>query len=179
MLDEQLIEEYKLTHNPEVISILFKKYQHLVLGVCLKYLKNSNDAADACMEIFEKMHLDLTKHQINFFKAWLHKVACNYCLMKLRKVNINIEYKENVEQEFDNDYQYATLQTMENKEADYLKLEWCIEKLKENQKRCIYLFYTMELSYKEIVLDTGWTFNEVKTHVQNGKLNLKKCVQTR
>jgi RNA polymerase sigma-70 factor (ECF subfamily) len=178
MQDDELILRFKSTQNMELIGVLYKKYQALVLGVCLKYLKNIEDANDASMEIFEKLHLDIVKHEITYFKSWLHKVACNHCLMKLRKKNINIEYKEEIELEYSNDDRFAVLQNPVNyNENELLKLDICIEKLKEKQKKTIQMFYVNEQSYKEIQTETGWTFNDVKSLIQNGKLNLKKCIE--
>lgn len=62
---------------------------------------------------------------------------------------------------------------LKNKEEQILKLESAILLLGEEQRRCIELFYLKELSYREIVETTGLTLNEVKSHLQNGKRNLK------
>ena len=59
------------------------------------------------------------------------------------------------------------------KEIQYTQLEKAIEELNEDQKKCIELFYLKEKSYNEIVEITGYTMNEVKSFIQNGKRNLK------
>ena len=61
----------------------------------------------------------------------------------------------------------------EEKEAQYTSLETAIEELYEDQRKCIELFYLKEKSYNDIVDITGYTMNEVKSFIQNGKRNLK------
>ena len=57
--DEELIELFKIEPSSIVIGILYERYAHLVMGVCLKYLKNKEEAQDVTMEIFEKLHFKL------------------------------------------------------------------------------------------------------------------------
>ena len=59
------------------------------------------------------------------------------------------------------------------KEEQYTQLEKAIEELNEDQRKCIELFYLKEKSYNEIIEITGYTMNEVKSFIQNGKRNLK------
>ena len=61
----------------------------------------------------------------------------------------------------------------EEKEVQYTQLEKAIEELNEDQRKCIELFYLKEKSYNDIVDLTGYTMNEVKSFIQNGKRNLK------
>ena len=135
----------------------------------MKYLKNQAEAEDAVMEIFEKLHLDLKKGEIGYFKAWLYAVARNHCLMKLRKAGLIVEFPEDLppiaaeESDFDPE-----------KEASLQQLEQALPLLKAEQRTCIDLFYLQEQSYKQVAAETGFTLNEVKTHIQNGKANLKK-----
>src|SRR3954471_23490394 len=82
--DLQLVAQYKQTDDNTFVGALFQRYTHLIFGVCMKYLKNEDEAQDASMQIFEKLLKDLMKHEIQQFKAWLHMVCKNYCLMQLR-----------------------------------------------------------------------------------------------
>ena len=86
--DAALLNRYRSTKEVACIGELFRRYKHLILGVCLKYLKNAHDAEDAVMEIFEKLHLDLQKGDVTYFKSWLYTVARNHCLMRLRKAGL-------------------------------------------------------------------------------------------
>ncbi len=176
--DQELLLLIQSKGETQWLGILFTRYHHLVYGVCNKYLQNSEESRDAVMEIFEKLHLDITKHEIQHFKSWLYRVAQNHCLMKLRKAQIKYEYKEISGNEFAEEVSWGELNEQKEKEEKTLGgLEKCIEQLKMEQKSCIDLFYLKEKSYKDIESETGLSFKEVKTHIQNGKLNLKKCLQ--
>ncbi len=174
--DNELIIQYCKLDDSVFLGILFKRYSHLVLGLCIKYLKNEDDAQDVVMQIFEKLSTDLKKHKIEFFKSWLYTYSKNMCLMELRKkqskLKKEIELKENniLFMDYGDEIHH-------NKEAEketaILKLELALKTLNKEQKKCIELFYYHNKSYVEIVEITGYSSNEVKSYIQNGKRNLK------
>ncbi|HSZ26267.1 MAG TPA: sigma-70 family RNA polymerase sigma factor [Cytophagaceae bacterium] len=174
--DEELIDRYKNSGDTYYAGELFQRYSHLVLGVCMKYLKNEEESRDAVMNIFEKLLSDLKKHKISNFKSWLHTVSRNHCLMYLRankKMDILFQETETEFMEMND-----TLHLTEEKVSEEAlgKLEGCIEKLVEEQKRCVHLFYIEEKCYKEVSEQTGYDMNKVKSYIQNGKRNLKLCM---
>jgi RNA polymerase sigma factor (sigma-70 family) len=170
--DADLVQLYRKSGDVQHLGTLFKRYSGLILGVCMKYLKNHAESEDAVMEIFEKLHLDLKRVEVDYFRGWLHTVARNHCLMKLRKAGLDIEFPEDlppIAASEDDDFDVE-------KEASLQQLEQALPHLKAEQKWCIELFYLQEKSYKQVAVETGFTLNEVKTHIQNGKLNLKKLM---
>jgi len=174
--DLELIAEYKTTENKLFIGILYKRYSHLVLGLSLKYLKNEDDAKDAVMQIFEKLFTDLLKHQVEFFKSWLYSYSKNYCLMMIR--NRQSKLKKDIELEMNVDLFMETRNEfhpnkVDEKENQYVLLEKAIDELAIEQKKCVDLFYLKQKSYAEITQLTGFTLNEVKSYIQNGKRNIK------
>ncbi len=174
--DLELIAEYKNTENKLFIGILYKRYSHLVLGLSLKYLKNEDEAKDAVMQIFEKLFKDLLKHQVEFFKSWLYTYSKNFCLMIIRtrqsKLKKEIELENNADLFMETE-SGLHLNKADEKEKQFEALENAINELKDEQKKCIDLFYLKEKSYVEIAEITGFTINEVKSYIQNGKRNLK------
>ena len=172
--DAALLNRYRSTKEMSCLGELFRRYKHLALGVCLKYLKNAHDAEDAVMEIFEKLHLDLKKADVGHFKSWLYTVARNHCLMKLRKAGLPVTFSE-VLPENGEDTE-GGIDDAKVKEVLYQKLEMSLDMLKSEQRLCLDLFFLKDKSYKEIMRETGLSLNEVKTHIQNGKLNLKKML---
>ena len=171
--DIVLIRLYRSSSDVRYIGELYRRYAHLILGVCMKYLKNLADSEDAVMEIFEKLHLDLKKNEVEHPKSWLYMVAKNHCLMKLRKAGLSVEFPEVMPHtpQYDDDFE-----DFENKEKLIQLLENNMNHLKNEQRLCVELFYLKEKSYKEIVMSTGFSLNEIKSHIQNGKLNLKKMM---
>ena len=166
--DEELVDLFKNDRSSLCIAILYERYSHLVMGTCLKYLKNEVESQDITMQIFEDLHSKILKHNIQFFKSWLYMVTKNDCFMFLRKKGImsSTDTLEKYEQE-DN---YSEL---ESKEIHLQLLEKAIEKLKPEQKQCVTLFYLEEKSYQEISLELNIPLLKVKSSIQNGKRNIK------
>ncbi len=136
----------------------------------MKYLKDEDDSKDAVMQIVEKLLLDLKKHEVQNFKGWLHSVAKNFCLMQLRKKNPETPLTENLVVE---NQHFAHREETEQLEERLTLMEEGINQLNEQQKTCVELFYLKEKCYQEISEQTGFTMNEVKSFIQNGKRNLK------
>ena len=171
--DNELINKIKKKGDNNFIGILYQRYGHLVLGLCIKYLKNKDEAEDATVQIFSNLIQDLTKYKIEFFKSWLYVYSKNFCLMELRKrqsaLKKELELKENVHLIMD----FSNQEHLKERENQIVMMEKAVETLNEEQKKCINLFYLKNKSYQEIVEMTGYTANEVKTYIQNGKRNLK------
>ena len=66
--DETLLSKYKEGKNTKYIGELYQRYTHLTFAVCMKYLKNEDDAKDAVMQLFERLMDDALKYDIDFFK---------------------------------------------------------------------------------------------------------------
>lgn len=177
--DNELIRRYCEEGNPNYLGILFKRYSHLVLGLCIKYLKNEDEAQDLVMNIFEKLTADLKKHKIEFFKSWLYSYSKNMCLMELRKkqsqLKKDIELQDNKVLFMDSGSDLH-LNSNDEKENTISQLETALSTLSKEQKQCIILFYYKNKSYNEIVDITGFNANEVKSYIQNGKRNLKNKI---
>ena len=169
--DADLVQLYRKSGDAGHLGTLFKRYSGAILGVCRGYLKNQAESEDAVMEIFEKLHLDLKRAEIDYFRGWLYTVARNHCLMKLRKAGLDVEFPEDLPPVAADDEEFDL-----EKEEALQHLERALPHLKEEQRQCIDLFYLQEKSYKQVAIETGFTLNEVKTHIQNGKLNLKKII---
>jgi RNA polymerase sigma-70 factor (ECF subfamily) len=170
--DEQLIGVYREKQWSACIDELYSRYGHLVYGVQLKYTKQTMDAEDLTMECFAKLPTLILKHDIAFFKGWLYTVARNLALAFLRKNKTN--------QTTQLDEQLTSLPDEEpaiDIEGQLNLLEWAIPQLKPHQKTCIVLFYKEQLSYEQIMTQTGYSFNEVKSYVQNGKRKLKLLME--
>ncbi len=177
--DDELINEFNSSGDLELLGELYSRYMHLVYGVCLKYLKDREESMDAVMQIFEKLIDDLPKQQILNFSGWLHVVTKNYCLMQIRSKKsqdeklreLIIDGGSFMENSFD-------LHPLDKEEINMDEaLEKCIEKLKEEQKECIHRFYFDNKCYSDIAKDMGIDEKKVKSHLQNGKRNLKLCLE--
>ncbi|MGI8893591.1 MAG: RNA polymerase sigma factor [Bacteroidia bacterium] len=172
--DAELIASYKKTGDRQVIEILFERYTHLVFGVCMKYLKDEEESRDAVLVIFENLLEDLRKFEIKSFSSWIHAVARNYCLMHLRKQK-SLFRQHN---EYELDVTSANVYSQDNTEEEQLEnmlnhLRTAIQELSEEQRACVELFYLHGKCYNDVADLTGFTLNQVKSFIQNGKRNLK------
>ena len=171
--DNELINIFSETGDNRFVGILYQRYGHLVLGLSIKYLKNKDEAQDAVIQIFANLINDLKKHKIEYFKSWLYVYSKNFCLLELRKrqstLKKELELKENVVLFMD----MSDPEHLKEKEKQITLMEKAIELLNVDQKRCINLFYLKNKSYVEIMEMTGYSNNDVKSYIQNGKRNLK------
>ena len=171
--DKELINIFSETGDNRFVGILYQRYGHLVLGLSIKYLKNKDEAQDAVIQIFTNLLKDLKRHKIEYFKSWLYVYSKNYCLMELRKrqslLKKELELKENAHFFMD----MPDIDHLKEKEKQITMMEVAIELLNKEQKLCIELFYLKNKSYIEISELTGYSNNDVKSYIQNGKRNLK------
>ncbi len=173
--DETLIQHFRKTGELHIVGELYTRYTSLIYGVCLKYLKERDEAKDAVMQLFEKLPGMLKAHEVSHFRSWLYVSARNHCLMQIRskKGKFTEELTDRVVES-----EYILHPDGEPElENDLTRLEKCIEELSEEQKQCVKLFFLDEHCYKEIVEKTGFDMNKVKSYIQNGKRNLKICME--
>jgi RNA polymerase sigma factor, sigma-70 family len=174
--DQQLLENFYKDHNNEWLGVLLQRYTLLLLGVCMKYLKNEEEAKDCVQQLFLKAITELHKYKVDYFKSWIYMVAKNHCLMKLRnrQGRTATEITENLlatpAEEPD---QWDRMQ----KEITYEMLEAALKELSSEQQQCLTLFYLQKKSYSEICELSGFNMLQVKSYIQNGKRNLKNSME--
>jgi RNA polymerase sigma-70 factor (ECF subfamily) len=175
LTDTELVSLYKKTSDLKVLGQVYQRYMDLVYGVCLKYLKESERAKDAVMHIFEELIVKLKKHEVENFKSWLYQVAKNHCLMQLRTPrNLKtIELPGSLMQSDENVHLDGVLE----KEENFQRLEYCLTTLPEDQRKAVQLFYMEGKCYNEIVELMGQEWNQVRSYIQNGRRNLKICME--
>jgi RNA polymerase sigma-70 factor (ECF subfamily) len=177
--DETLVKRFTEEGSLEVLGILYKRYMHLVLGVCMKYFEDREEAQDGVMAIFEKLITELPRHSIENFKSWLYVLTKNFCLMEIRSGKSREKRMKAWQEEQSTFVESETvLHPIDEEEPSLNKiLEECIRELKEEQKQCIELFYYRNKSYKEIAQQMKADEKKVKSLIQNGKRNLKICIE--
>lgn len=177
--DEVLVAQFLENGNKELIAILFERYTHLVYGICLGYLQDKEHSKDAVMEIFESLFEKLSVHRVTLFKNWLYTVSRNHCLMILRKTATqNRSYEKSISGHavVTEPEEVNPEITTETKEG---VVSTAVDSLNPDQRLCVSMMYLEDKSYKDIADHTGYTLNEVKSHIQNGKRNLKNYLLSR
>jgi RNA polymerase sigma-70 factor (ECF subfamily) len=174
--DQQLLENFYEDRDKQWLGILLQRYTLLLLGVCMKYLKNEEEAKDSVQQVFLKAITELQKYRVDYFKSWIYMVAKNHCLMKLRdkQGRLTVEVNEKLvtahEEEFDK-------QKLLEDEKTIVLLSESLKELNPEQQQCVTLFYLQKKSYQEISGITGFSMMQVKSYIQNGKRNLKLLIE--
>lgn len=176
--DEELLRLFRDSGSLDSLGELYSRYMHLVYGVALKYFQDREEAKDAVMQIFEKLISDLPGHEVRNFKSWLYVLTKNHCLMFIRSRKSSEGRMEGykIEQQFMESE--PELHPLDKEEASLEEaLKECIEQLKAEQKQCIQLFYYQKQCYQEIADKLNMNEKKVKSYLQNGKRNLKICLE--
>jgi RNA polymerase sigma-70 factor (ECF subfamily) len=173
--DAELLQHFRKTEDSKWLGWLFERYSLLVFGVCMKYLRNATDAQDATQHVFEKAFGEVGKYEIPFFKSWIYSVAKNHCLMQLRsrssKPGTTDELPEETSAELLTDQELKMKELLMEEQSHHLKA--ALHELNPEQRICVEMFYLEKSSYHEIETKTGFSFSQVKSHIQNGKRNLR------
>lgn len=169
--DNELIELFLSSRNNEILGQLLQRYTFLLLGVCMKYLKNEEEAKDAVQQVFLKVIHELPRYKVQFFKSWIYTIARNHCLMQLRqKGKSTSALNENMVKVDEDD---LAKDEVIQKDIQLNQLNLALAELNTEQQLCVTLFYLKKQTYQQIAETTGFSLMQVKSFIQNGKRNLK------
>jgi RNA polymerase sigma factor (sigma-70 family) len=175
LTDDALLARYKATGDHQFVAALFQRYMDLIYGVCLKYLKHPENAQDSTLAIYEELCNKLLRHEVQNVKSWLYTLVKNHCLMRLRSAKVapattfDLSLVQSEEE--------VHLNEVLEKEASFQQLARCLDKLSAEQKKAIELFYLEGRCYNEIAEQTGLEWSQVRSFIQNGRRNLKLCME--
>lgn len=177
--DGELLKRFRKEGDVALLGLLYGRYMHLVYGVCLKYLEDREASKDEVMNIFEKLVATVPVEEILNFRTWLYVVTKNHCLMLLRsRKSESVRMKTMLSDPTFFMEKEELSHPMDNDEGtDMKRLEECIERLKEEQRSCIQLFYYDGCGYRQIAGRLGIDEGKVKSYIQNGKRNLRMCME--
>jgi RNA polymerase sigma-70 factor (ECF subfamily) len=175
LTDAELVSLYRKEADLNVLGKLYQRYMDLIYGVCLKYLKDPEAAKDAVINIYEELISKLKQHEVSHFKSWLYTLSRNHCLMQLRKEKGRNTVE--IAEKFMQSEEMLHLDSVMEKESQLNSMEKCLEQLSDEQKSCVTLFYLQGKCYNEITELTGIEWNKVRSFIQNGRRNLKLCME--
>ena len=176
MDEKQLLQYYKETGSLDALGKLYAPYMSLLYGVCYKYPQDAEQSQDAVMQIFDELINKLRVYEVDNFKSWVYVYARNFCLMQLRKNKqiTKVDIEENL---YESEKMLNSDDEKKWGEQDFEKLESCIAGLNQEQELCIRMFYLEQKCYKDIADQTGYDIAKVKSYIQNGRRNLKICME--
>jgi RNA polymerase sigma-70 factor (ECF subfamily) len=150
------------------LAVLWDRYAHLLFGVSMKYLKDPDAAKDQVAALFGQLPALLDTHHVERFAPWVHRVTRNACLQVLRKQHPAAPLPETLE-----DTGGDALEEKALREAALDRLDEAIASLREPQRSCIRLFHLQRLSYQRVAEALGLSVPDVRSHLQNGRRNLR------
>lgn len=175
--DTDYLSEYRRTGNLAELGELYERHMDMVFAVCFKYLRDEDDAKDAVMQVFEQLIEELKISEVRNFKSWLHSVTRNHCLMQLRSKRVVVGDEGLFEHEAYETFVVQAPETDVTLETQLSDLGDCLQTLAVEQRKSVELFYFQQLCYQQIAEQTGFALTKVKSYLQNGKRNLKLCME--
>lgn len=174
--DDELLIKCKETGDSFYFDQLYERYIPMIYGLCLKYLQNTEKSQDAVMDIYENISPKIAGYEIAIFKNWLYSVVKNHCFHVLRedKKTITVDFDSNI---MESDSILTLLSDETNNDEKEDALNKCIEQLPDPQRISVMKFFFEDKSYADIVDETGYHLKSVKSYIQNGKRNLKICIE--
>lgn len=175
MTDNELLTAYRASGDRSYLGVILERYTLLLLGVCMKYLKNEESARDMVQQVHLKALTEWEKYPVEYVKSWLYTVARNACLMHLRAPGRTVFDIDEVVDRLDP--VHPSIEIIREKESMLESIEAAMALLPDPQRICIERFYLEDRSYRQIAEVTGFTEKEVKSHLQNGKRNLRIIIE--
>lgn len=173
--DQELLEKFQKTHNNDWLGILLERYLHLIFGVCMKYLENEEEAKDHTQQICLQVLKNISRHEVTYFKSWLYQVSKNHCLMHLRKsrhLHIQPLTEDARDMQAEPEGRYRN-----GEEIQINYLQQAMKLLNKPQHTCLEMFFFQKRTYQHISEVTGYSVKQVKSHIQNGKRNLRQAIE--
>lgn len=144
---------------------LVKTYSDMVYGIAYRYMGSKEDAEDVYQEtFFTYFKKDREFESDEHLKAWLIKVTISKCKDILLKRHYPLDIDELEVAEDDKPFS----------KDEVMDLHDAINKLKDEYKEAILLFYMNDMSVKEIASTLDVTENVVKLRLSRARKKLKE-----
>ncbi len=179
MTDQRLLELYRTSNDAKYMAVLYARYLDMIYGLCLRYTPNAMEAEDYCQNIYIKLLDKMQKMQPDNFRAFLYTLVRNYCIDQTRKVigkNVEIFPDRDMHLSVDPRQEGEDLNEKERVEAI---LTICLGELRDEQRACIKQFYFENRTYVNIAKQLNLQVSQVRSYLQNGRRNLKKCMDAK
>ena len=180
--DDELVKRFQQSGDDVYFDELFERYHPLVFGLCLNLTAHREDSKDLTLRVFQKTYDVLPNTTIERFDHWLLTMTRHECFDFIRqqaKERTHLLRWQEIQRKEDGfmlNEAFRRLWYTEEIAQDKL-LENGLADLTPPQQKCLNLFLYEYQSYQEIAHATGFSIREVKSHLQNGRLKLKRWIQ--
>ncbi len=175
--DVQLIRKI-LSGDDAAFSILVEKYQASIHTLAWGKIHDFHYAEEIMQDTFLKAYKNLpTLKNHHQFAGWLHVIANHLCIDWVRKQQPLIQSLEDTRPEEIDESSYkhhlSKQRVTEKNEYCHELVQLLLEKLPENERTVITLYYLDEMSTKEISEFMGVSVNTITSQLQRARKRLQ------
>lgn len=171
--DEELVYRFVQKHEQEAMDVIFDKYGHIVYGICLKHLGNTDTARTEMQQIFIRLLDDVVKYKIDNFKPWFFDIVRNHCQLKAGKA---LPVSKNSFETYSQNDTKEDWQNMLMQESKLQQLEKEIAGLSSENRSILEQFYVQQSTYKEISTRQNIAVTKVMQILQTTRRRLMSVI---
>lgn len=158
-------------NNREAQLKIYQLYSPVLYGLCLKYMRNEDDAKDVFQEAFVIAFQKMDQYKFEgSFEGWLKRIFINKLLETLKKKKKDVLYLDNYD---------TNIADEDEIEIPPIKQEKLLEYIQElpDQYRMVFNLYIFEkMKHKEIAVMLGISEGTSKSNLNRAKSILKKRI---
>jgi RNA polymerase sigma-70 factor (ECF subfamily) len=165
---------------------LLRRYRAPVFNLCLRMLKNRDDAEDVAQDVFIKVFAMLERYDERYaFRSWLFKIAANQCIdfirknrVKLLRLDEPVHYRgEEIERQLPDEAPRPD-ETLNTREVGSVLRE-ITDELPPHYRAMIVLRHQEQLSYEEIAQMMDLPLGTVKARIHRARAMMKEKLTKR
>jgi RNA polymerase sigma-70 factor, ECF subfamily len=169
--------------DPTVYEYLYRLHSRRVYALCLRIVRDTAEADDLTQEafllLFRKIH---TFRGESAFSTWLHRLAVNLVLMRLRKKSLPVV---SIEAILDPDDKSGPLRSVElgtpdlilEGVIDRINLERCIQQLPVGFRKVFVLHDIQGYRHREIANLLGRSVGDSKSQLHKARKRLRESLR--
>ena len=167
--------------DAQAFEVLYNLHKRRVYSLCLRMTANAAEAEDLTQEAFLQLYRKIaTFRGESAFSTWLHRLAVNVVLMRLRKKGLSVVPIEETT-ETEEETPKKDLGAEDAKLAasiDRLQLQRAIERLPPGY-RSIFVLHDVEgYEHNEIAVIVGCSIGNSKSQLHKARLKLREFLKT-
>lgn len=176
--NDQLYITKVINGDTNAFAYLVDNYKNMVYSLAFKMTKNREEAEEVSQDTFIKAYKSLTKFKGDSkFSTWLYRIAYHASLDNIKKNKNNNNTFEINEITFNQIQSVENiLEGIERKERAKI-MEACLDKLADDERSIIWMFYYDELSLKEIIAVADLSEANLKVKLHRARKKLLEIVE--
>ena len=156
---------------------VYNRHHRRVYAICLKMLKNANQAEDLTQDVFIQLHRKIGSFRGDSrFTTWLHRLTVNQVLMHFRKRVVKHE-KTTEDGETPDSIVIGSEKPSKMPVVDKIALENAIKELPKGYKN-VFILHDMEgFEHEEVARILGCSVGTSKSQLHKARLKLRKLLK--